>query len=287
MAKKKKRFLKWLFYSIRIVGMDQFSFQERWRFKINRMQFLSIILLMFFLIFILSYILFSYTVVGTLLPENVSDKSRDNILEAHASVEDMNKKIEQQEKFIKNLQQVILGEVELEDVFNIEDVELPESKDDFLIDTSRTEEELELQQKVRERDRTNIQSRKDILNELFLLDPVSGSISQNYHPTKHPAVDIVTNKDESILSCMDGVVIYTGYDDLDGWIVIVKHPNEITSVYKHCSKVLKESGDRVSAGDPIAIVGDSGSRSTGPHLHFELWSDTGTLNPTDYLSFGR
>lgn len=287
MAKKKKRFLRWLFYSIRIVGMDQFSFQERWRFKINRMQFLSIILLMFFLIFILSYILFSYTVVGSLLPENVSDKSRDDILEAHASLGDMNKKIEQQEKFIKNLQKVILGEVELENIYLTEDIELSENKSDFTIDTARTKEELKLQNEVIQRDKLSQRSNKNILNELFLLDPVSGSISQNFHADNHPAVDIVTKKDETILSCMDGVVIYFGYDDLDGWIIIVKHPNEITSVYKHCSKILKKSGERVGAGDPIAIVGDSGSRSTGPHLHFELWSDTGVLNPTDYLSFGR
>ena len=286
MTKKKRRISNWLFYPIRIVGMDHVSFAERWRIRINRFQLLSIFILLSFLIFTLSYLLFSYTPLGKTLPDNVTDKSRNEILEAYAIVEDMEIRINQQDLFIKNLQRVIRGDVEFDSIYQAENgLELV---DDFLkMDTTRTDVELELQRSVKQRELENTAPQPKRLNELYLLDPVSGRLSQRFHPTRHPAVDIVTAPNEPILACLEGVVIHRGYDDLDGWIIMIKHPNDILSVYKHCSKVLKEVGDIVKAGDPIGIVGNTGKRTTGPHLHFELWSSQGPLNPTDYLSFGR
>ena len=285
MSKKKRNFLKWLKGGTRIVGMDSISFEEKWRIRISRIQFFSVVFMILFLGFTVSYLLFSYTPFGMLLPENVSDKSRDLIVEAHEQVNQIEEKLVQQNNYIKNLQNVILGNISVDSIF------LNQSgstvTEDIQIDTTRLPAEIMLEQGISERTKEVVKTQRRLLKELFLMDPIVGEISQTFHPTRHTGVDVVGAKNDMVLACLEGVIIHASYDELDGWVIIIKHPNEILSIYKHCSKVLKETGTFVKAGDPIAIIGNSGSRSTGPHLHFELWSNNGPLNPMDYLSFGK
>lgn len=269
---------------MRLVAMDHISFQEKWRIKITPFQLTSLIILALLTFFFITYLLFAHTFFGLLLPDNVLDKSRNEIIETHATAEKLEKKIAQQEAFINNLQKVILGEVDVDSIYHHEGSLNPLKQE---IDTTRTQEELFLETQIDQREQELLQHNPTTQKDLFLIDPVSGKISQAFNKKNHPAVDIVTQEGESVLACYEGVVVYSGYDDLDGWIVILKHPNEILSVYKHCGKILKEAGDIVRSGDPIAIVGNTGERTTGPHLHFELWSARGPLDPTDYLSFRR
>ncbi len=70
-----------------------------------------------------------------------------------------------------------------------------------------------------------------------------------------------------------------------GYVIAVQHSDDIISIYKHNSTLLKKDGDLVSAGDPIAIIGNTGEKSTGPHLHFEIWYKLNPVNPTQFISF--
>jgi murein DD-endopeptidase MepM/ murein hydrolase activator NlpD len=97
--------------------------------------------------------------------------------------------------------------------------------------------------------------------------------------------DIVTKKDESIKSTLAGTVIYSGWTSESGYMIQIQHNNDIVSVYKHNSVVLKNEGERVNAGQVIAIVGNSGEITTGPHLHFEIWHKGTAIDPQDYISF--
>ena len=87
------------------------------------------------------------------------------------------------------------------------------------------------------------------------------------------------------MACLAGTVVYSGYTQKDGFILIVDHANGYLSVYKHNKTVLKKTGNRVQMNDPIAIAGNSGENSTGPHLHFELWYNQSAVNPEDYMRF--
>jgi murein DD-endopeptidase MepM/ murein hydrolase activator NlpD len=101
----------------------------------------------------------------------------------------------------------------------------------------------------------------------------------------HFGIDIVTKKDESIKSTLAGTVIYSGWTSESGYMIQIQHNNDIVSVYKHNSVVLKNEGERVNAGQVIAIVGNSGEITTGPHLHFEIWHKGTAIDPQDYISF--
>ena len=116
--------------------------------------------------------------------------------------------------------------------------------------------------------------------------PVVGTLTDGYNPkTKHFAVDIVVPKDTPIKATADGVVIFAEWTVETGYVVIIEHNQELISVYKHNSAITKSQGDLVKAGEVIAMSGNTGELSTGPHLHFELWSKGYPVNPTNFIQF--
>ncbi|MBK6832904.1 MAG: M23 family metallopeptidase [Bacteroidetes bacterium] len=84
---------------------------------------------------------------------------------------------------------------------------------------------------------------------------------------------------------MDGTVVFAGFTSADGYVVQIQHSNNLVSVYKHNSEIAVRVGDYVKAGKPIAIIGNTGETSNGPHLHFELWYNGSPVNPQDYILF--
>jgi murein DD-endopeptidase MepM/ murein hydrolase activator NlpD len=124
------------------------------------------------------------------------------------------------------------------------------------------------------------------LDELFFFSPLAGIISAPYDPKiAHYGVDVVSKKNEPIKSVADGTVILASWTQDAGYVIAVQHRSNVISVYKHNSSLLKKMGDFVSAGDVIAIIGNTGELTTGPHLHFELWYNGNPMDPEEFVSF--
>jgi murein DD-endopeptidase MepM/ murein hydrolase activator NlpD len=124
------------------------------------------------------------------------------------------------------------------------------------------------------------------LSDLVFFTPVKGLISSSFNLSEnHYGLDIVTKADETIKSTLDGTIVFTGFSAEDGNIIQIQHSNNLTSIYKHNSTLLKKTGDRIKAGEAISVVGNTGERSKGPHLHFELWFDGQPINPQDFVAF--
>ena len=124
------------------------------------------------------------------------------------------------------------------------------------------------------------------LSETVFFAPVKGLVSTAYSiQQEHYGIDIVTREDETIKTTLNGTIIFTGFTSQDGNIIQVQHTNNLISIYKHCSSLLKSRGDRVKSGEAIAVVGNSGEKSNGPHLHFELWYNGSPVNPQEFISF--
>ncbi len=121
---------------------------------------------------------------------------------------------------------------------------------------------------------------------LHFFPPVKGIITNYFDPLKgHYGIDIVASPTEVVKAVLDGTVILNGWTLETGNIVIIQHEFNLISVYKHNAEILKNQGEYVKAGEPIAIIGNSGEHTTGPHLHFELWWRTNPLNPLDFINF--
>ncbi|HDQ16329.1 MAG TPA: M23 family metallopeptidase, partial [Bacteroidetes bacterium] len=116
--------------------------------------------------------------------------------------------------------------------------------------------------------------------------PVSGVVSNEFNPAKgHFGIDIVSSESTPVLATLDGTIVLATWSLNNGYVIQIQHSNNIISVYKHNSELLKKEGDKVVAGEPIAFVGSTGVQSTGPHLHFEIWQDGASVNPQKFINF--
>jgi murein DD-endopeptidase MepM/ murein hydrolase activator NlpD len=128
--------------------------------------------------------------------------------------------------------------------------------------------------------------RTDRLENMFLASPLSGQVSKNFTMgQKHYGIDIIAPKNTPIKAIADGFVISSDWTLETGNTIAIQHNNNVVSFYKHNSVLLKKTGDRVKSGEAIAIIGNTGEQTTGPHLHFELWKDGRALNPAEYIRF--
>jgi len=121
---------------------------------------------------------------------------------------------------------------------------------------------------------------------LHFIVPLKGIVSNEFnHEKSHFGIDIVPGNDETVLATLSGTVILSTWSVETGYIIAIQHNWNLVSFYKHNSVLLKKVGDRVKTGESIAIVGNSGEQTTGPHLHFEIWHNGTPTNPRDYIIF--
>lgn len=125
-----------------------------------------------------------------------------------------------------------------------------------------------------------------LLYSTYFVPPASGEISAGFAPEKkHYGTDILAPKNTPIKAAMDGYVISSDWTVETGNSIAIQHANNIITFYKHNSQLLKKAGDYVKAGEAIAIIGNTGTLSSGPHLHFELWFQGKPLDPANYVRF--
>jgi murein DD-endopeptidase MepM/ murein hydrolase activator NlpD len=116
--------------------------------------------------------------------------------------------------------------------------------------------------------------------------PLKGIVTDTFDLRRnHTAVDVVSYNNAAVKATLDGTVIVSTWTPETGHIMLLQHTDNIISVYKHNSVLLKKQGAQVQAGEVIALMGNSGELTTGPHLHFELWQNGRAVNPLDYIKF--
>ena len=121
---------------------------------------------------------------------------------------------------------------------------------------------------------------------LIFFRPTRGMISSEFDAAKkHYGIDIAASPNESVLATLDGTVMLATYTADTGYVIQVQHGQNLVSIYKHCGSLLKKVGDTVKAGEAIALVGNTGEKTTGPHLHFEIWNRGRALDPSKYIVF--
>jgi len=124
------------------------------------------------------------------------------------------------------------------------------------------------------------------MRNLTFFSPIKGTVTSEFDPLrKHFGVDVVAARDEVIKAVQDGTVIFAGWTVETGYVIAIQHPGNVISVYKHNSVLLKKEGNMVHAGETVAIIGETGELTTGPHLHLEIWINGIPVNPKDYIVF--
>lgn len=281
--KKAKRFKRKLLHKYRLVILNEETFEERFSFKLNRLNvFVFSTLFALFLILATTFII-AFTPLREYIPGYSSTTLKKRATELAYQTDSLQKILDVNQQYLGSIKKVLTGDVKTVNFNKDSIIEVAKTDPSVLIRTSRKDSLL--RQEVAKEDKYNpLIAPQELQYALFA--PVKGSISEPYDSqSKHYAVDVVTVKDSPVKAVADGTVIFAEWTAQTGNVIIVKHNNNLISVYKHNAVLTKGQGEIVSAGEVIAIVGNTGELTTGPHLHFELWRDGFPINPSTFIDF--
>jgi murein DD-endopeptidase MepM/ murein hydrolase activator NlpD len=275
----------------RLVFMTDDTLEERFTFRLSRMNvFIALGTLTIVLIFLTS-ILIAFTPLREYIPGYTNVGLTKKLYKLQIKTDSIERDLVKKERFIQNLKDIINGKDLSEDKPLVRDtltrygnIKIKRSFEDSLL---RLEVENQTKYNLYKMETMEppIQKKASIGGVLFFT-PLKGIITNEFNPVqKHFGVDIVSKQNEAVKSVLDGTVIFNNWTLETGYVIVVQHAQNIVSIYKHNSVILKKVGEYVRAGDPIAIVGETGELITGPHLHFELWNDGIPVDPKEYITF--
>ena len=286
MAKENKsRKIKYkLLNKYRLVVLNEDTFEERFTFKLNRLNVFVFSIILVFTLILATSILIAFTPLREYIPGYSSVTLKKNAVQLAYKTDSLQQVIKINELYFSSIKKVLKGDVSSVN-FNKDSI-IEAAKIDLTgIEINTSKEDSLLREKVSLEDKYNPLINNSEIN-FVLFPPVKGTISQEFNPReKHYAIDIVTSKDAPVKSAADGTVIFSEWTTQTGYVIIIEHSNNLISVYKHNSQLSKEQGSLVKAGEVIATAGNTGELSTGPHLHFELWSDGYPIDPTNFIDF--
>ena len=232
-----------------------------------------------------TYLIIVFTPVGEYLPGHVNEKAREKLIQEVLRVDSLKNEIDKQDRYLANIKAIISG-VETDSILPPDTLT---TKDGYPIET--TEREAKFADEFEQKEKYNLTSQASTvgaLQELHLFRPTQGMIVKKFDANlRHYGTDIAESPGESVLSILDGTVIMSDYTANDGYMLVIQHKQNLTSVYRNCSTVLKKTGDRVTGGEVIASLGaeTTEERQKKPYLHFELWHRGEPLNPEIYIAF--
>lgn len=271
-------------FKYKLTVINENTLEEIVGLHVSKLNGLSVLLTVLAVLFLIAACIIAFTPLRNYLPGYMNSEVRTQIVENALRVDSLQQVLDKQNFYIMNIQDIFSGKVQIDSVQTLDS--LTAARQDTLM--ARTKREEEFRHQYEENEKYNlgtITSQPDV-NRLIFYRPTRGMVSDHFDADKkHYATDIAANPNESVLATMDGTVILSTYTAETGYLIAVQHNQDFVSVYKHCGSLLRKQGDRVRGGEAIALVGNSGTLSTGPHLHFELWYKGRPVNPEKYIVF--
>lgn len=247
--------------------MNKDSFKEIYSLQVSKGKFFLVVSGFILFIFTTTFLLIAFTPLKKLVPGFETVMMHNQFVDMQKRLivmeEDLNGKLEYAQH--------------LDSVFK-----------DFQVNMNNIDsvEEQKAIHEIPTKSKTKVLHLKEQLFQYHFFKPVTGLVSQKYNPVEnHFGIDVVCEKNEAVKATLPGKVILANWSVETGHTIIIQHLDNLISIYKHNSILLKRKGDWVKAGEVIAFVGNSGELTTGPHLHFEIWHNSNPINPLDVISF--
>ena len=259
------------------------SLEEVFNIKFSRARLLWLTAAILLAISVIFVLLLGYTPLRNLIPGKSKTHVQNELIMMIQKADSLEKSLGNYSLYTKNLKKVLSDSVSLDSVKDLFKVGFIVKELDFKpsVEDSVLRAEVEAEESISLN--SNLKEKK--LNSFFI-KPVDGLITEGFNKKiGHFGVDVVSKKGAFISSIDDGMVLFSSWTHEFGYVLVVKHQNSFISFYKHNSEVFKSKGDYVKSGETIAIIGNSGKYSTGPHLHFELWKGSSPVNPMNYILF--
>tara|TARA_B100000945_G_C20382351_1_gene597922 strand:+ start:100 stop:954 length:855 start_codon:yes stop_codon:yes gene_type:complete len=278
-AKKQKKQIN---KNYRLAVMEENSYQEKFALSLSIRNIFLISSSIAFVIILITSLLIFYTPIREYIPGYDTTKIRIQAIQNLDKLDSIMSSLEKNEQFIEAFSRTINGQDFLNQYEDskIKEVDITE------LEVSISIEDSILRKIVEVEDKFNIIETEDDFQAPNLISPASGIISEGFDFGKqHYGVDIVLKERTPIKAVYDGIVLFSEWTLNYGYTVVIFHKNELISTYKHNQSVKVETGDFVQTGEVIALSGNTGEFTSGPHLHFELWDLQGPINPEDLIKF--
>lgn len=270
--------------NFRLSLVDDMTHKQLWILHFTKGGFLVIVISVIFVLFAVVYALFAYTPLRTSIPGYPDAHTKRAAIQNVIKIDSLERVIGRWELYSENISRVLAGEPALpvDSVLRIVDASVAEGKDaaflsrqdSLLRDMVNKEEQFGVSDK---------QERNLSIEGVHFFTPLKGAVVTGYDNVLHPFVDVTAPANSVVKAALDGTVIFDGWSDDTGYTIAIQHAGDIVTVYKQNEKLLKKTGDRVSAGTSIGLVG--ASAEAGEHLHFELWYQGEAVDPTKYINF--
>ena len=282
MAKNNKESKKERF---RVSLVNDITHKQLWFIKFTRSSLLITIVSIIIAVMACLFAIIAFTPLKSLIPGVPDAHSQRTAVQNAIRIDSLERVILRWDFYAENLKRVVNGEDPVK-IDSIIKSQIANNDSVANIQTIHRSDSL-LRKAVNEADRMGMTSRDMVMpiEGMHFFSPLKGVVSQGFDRAIHPYIDITAPANSVVTSVLDGTVVSAGWSDESGYTILIQHPNNIISVYKHNQKLLKKQGDHVSAGATIALVGNTGSITTGEHLHFELWYKGNAVDPTKYINF--
>ena len=272
--------------NLRLTIVDDDTHDKLWSRKFTRIGALVAGITVVVVTISAIFCLIAFTPIRTLIPGYPDARTKHDAIQNAIRIDSLENVITKWELYSENLRRVVDGQepLKIDSLMEVRKggaARVTDSKELARKDSL-------LRKEVSEEDKFEIKSsssRALPIEGMHFFTPLKGVVSQGYDKALHPYIDITAPGNSVVMSVLDGTVISAGWTDTEGYTIRIQHEGDIISVYKHNQKLMKKTGDKVTAGTPIAILGGTGSTSDGDHLHFELWHKGEAVDPTKYISF--
>ena len=264
----------------RLILQEEGTFAERWAMRVQPGQIRALAALSVVLVAAITYALIALTPLREVaIPGYLSTETRAMQEQAMRTADSLSRALDLQGRYLQNLRAVLMGELPAGALDAMTPI-APQSTDAPTLSPQNGEALQDLRSRVEEEDAFAIGSPGSLDESGLWIPPVEGRVSAAWDPgVDHWGVDIVAPENSPVKAVGDGTVVFAGFTAGGGHTVLVQHPGDRVSVYMHNSRLEVASGDRVRQGEMVAVIGNSGDHSSGPHLHFEWWESGTAIDP--------
>ena len=283
--KEKRKIFQRLKNHYRLIIYNDSTYQTVWSLKLSKLSVLTVGGMLSFFLVIITTVIIAYTPLREYIPGYPSQEERRMIINNAILIDSLETQLAVRDHYFQKIKAVIKGEIPTTETDRMDStvvaskVKFNSYNHDSIFQKKLMEEQLNLSLQQKGKSGGNI-------SQIHFYPPVKGIVNQAFNASEgHYAVDIIAKANARVSSVLDGTVIFADYTVNTGYVIYVQHEKNIISIYKHNSELLKTTGDKVKAGEAIAIMGNSGELTTGPHLHFELWYNGVAVNPEQYIEF--
>ncbi|MEG9327456.1 Murein DD-endopeptidase MepM and murein hydrolase activator NlpD, contain LysM domain [Salinimicrobium catena] len=281
----KRKISQKLLDKYRLVILNDDTFEEKLSVNLTRLNVFVVLTVAVIVLIALTTVLIAFTGLREYIPGYSSTELKQRAVTLAYKTDSLQNVVEMNNQYINSIRRVLTGDVKTVE-FNRDSLLESQRSEPGDIDLAPSKEDSLLREMVVQEDKYNFLETATSRANYALFPPLKGPVSEGYNiKDRHFGIDIVAAHNAPVKSVADGTVIFAAWTSQTGNVIIVEHSYGLLSVYKHNASLTKEQGERVKKGEVIATAGSTGEFSTGPHLHFELWSEGQPVNPTDFIDF--